>query len=81
MKIIGRTIAIPIAMTALALGGCGGAESDKTPEPATGAARDRTQDRALLNAVQQPLDRAHEVEDIAAGRKGELDKEIEQAAE
>ena len=76
MRIFDRKIAISVAMTALTVGGCGGAESDKAPDPTTGS----TQDRALLDAVQQPLDRAHGVEDIAAGRKGELDQQIEGAA-
>ena len=74
MNSIGRAIAIPIVAAALALGGCGGAgtENKTTPEPAA----DSSQNRELLNAVQEPLDRAHAAEDIAAGRKGQLDEDI-----
>ena len=75
MNIVGRAIAIPMAIIALAFGGCDGAVSDKGPEPDAGVAHDR----ALLDAVQQPLERAHGVDDIAAGRKGELDQEIDAA--
>lgn len=74
MNSIGRAIAIPMVAAALALGGCGGKNSET--EKATEPAADTSQDRALLNAAQEPLDRAHEVEDIAAGRKGQLDEEI-----
>ena len=75
MQMISRTIAISIALTALTLAGCGGSGSGKAPDTQTTSG----QDRELLEAVKQPLDRAHEVEDITAGRKGELDKQIESA--
>jgi hypothetical protein len=74
-----NSIGIAIAMVAasLALGGCGGAgtENNAAPEPAA----DSSQNRELLNAVKEPLDRAHEVEDIAAGRKGQLDEDIKKS--
>ena len=77
MKCVGRAISMAMVAAALALGGCGGAgpENEKAPEPTA----DSSQDRALLNAVQEPLDRAHGVEDIAAGRKGQLDEDIKES--
>jgi hypothetical protein len=77
MNSIGLAIAVPVVAAALALGGCGGAgtENKTAPEPAA----DSSQNRELLNAVKEPLDRAHEVEDIAAGRKGQLDEDIKKS--
>ena len=64
-----KTIALLSSLAvALALPGCGG----KAPEEQAG-------DQALLDAAQEPLEKAREVEDISAGRKAQLDEEIEQA--
>jgi hypothetical protein len=76
MKDIGRLAAIAAA-AAITLGGCSGGDSGKAAEAQTDDAA--SQNRELLNAVKRPLDRAHEVEDISAARKGELDKQIETA--
>jgi hypothetical protein len=55
-----------------AAAGCGG-----PPEPEPDA-REATEERgALRDAIQQPLDRARVVEDIAAGRKDELDEALQ----
>ncbi len=70
-----RGLAIGAMIAAFMLGGCSGEDSGGSTEPADAAG----QNRELLNAVKQPLDRAHEVEDISAARKGELDREIESA--
>ena len=53
-------------VVALALSGCGG---DAAPEG-------ETDDHALLDAAQEPLDKAREVEDVSAGRKAQLDEEL-----
>jgi hypothetical protein len=60
---------------ALALCGC--ADSGKEPAPGPESARNST----LREAVEEPLNRAREVEDISAGRKAQLDQEIEGAEE
>lgn len=77
MRGIKWAIAMPVLAAAFTLGGRGGAgpDNEKAPE----AQADSSQDRALLNAVQEPLDRAHAVEDIAAGRKGQLDEELKES--
>jgi hypothetical protein len=72
---IGRVAAIAMATVALALSACAADESDQTAETEAAASGDR----ALLDAAQRPLDRARGVEDIAAGRKGDLDEDIERS--
>jgi hypothetical protein len=67
--------AIAIITVALALGACAGGDPDEAPEVDAESSRDR----ALLDAAQQPLDRARGVQDIAAGRKGDLDAQINEA--
>jgi hypothetical protein len=62
-----------IALGALALAGCGGAG---TQEPAADAG---PPEGVLLDSARAPLERAHEIEDITAGRKGQLDDEIERS--
>lgn len=76
MKGIGRLAAIAAA-AAITLGGCSGGDSGGATEAQTDDAA--SQNRELLNAVKRPLDRAQEVEDISAARKGEVDKQIETA--
>ncbi|MCC7258810.1 MAG: hypothetical protein IT486_10615 [Gammaproteobacteria bacterium] len=55
------------------LAACGGQEAPP-PEEATG-------DRVLLESARAPLERAHAVEDIAAGRREELDAAVEAAGD
>ena len=69
---IGRVIAIALGTVALVLGACTQDQPEETEDPASG-------NRVLLDAAQQPLDRARAVEDIAAGRKGDLDQQMEAA--
>jgi hypothetical protein len=70
-------MATAIATVLLALGACAQGDGDKAPAtPAVSPG-----DRALLDAARQPLDRAHAVEDITAGRKGDLDQQIDASAE
>jgi hypothetical protein len=73
MNDIGRMAVAGVLAAVIALGGCGGSDQ---PD---GAAVAAPQERHLLEAVEQPLDRAREVEDISGARKGELDREIEAA--
>jgi hypothetical protein len=61
----------------LALGACAADEPDEAA--ATDAAGSRN--RALLDAAQQPLDRARAVEDVAAGRREDLDRQIDTSAD
>ena len=70
-----RTVAM-IGVAALLLSACDGAGK----ETGQNAEQEPTENRALLDAAQRPLERAHEVEDIGAGRKGDLDEQIESAA-
>ena len=55
---------LPLAVLALAISGCGGGSAPAEDQ------------HALLDAAQEPLDKAREVEDISAGRKAQLDEEI-----
>ena len=64
-----KTVPLLALAMALALPGCGGG---RVPEEQAG-------DHALLDAAREPLEKAREVEDISAGRKGQLDDEIDQA--
>jgi hypothetical protein len=57
----------------LALAGCGGA-----PEDGAGA-EEADEAGVLLESARRPLERAGEVEDIAAGRKEALDAGLEAA--
>jgi hypothetical protein len=67
-----KTIALLSSLAvALSLAGCGGG---KAPEEQADAG-----DHALLDAAREPLEKAHEVEDVSAGRKAQLDEEIDQA--
>jgi hypothetical protein len=66
-----------LAIVLLALGACAQGDEDTASETPAASPRDR----ALLDAARQPLDRAHAVEDITAGRKGELDQQIEATSE
>ena len=68
-----KTIPLLALALVLALSGCGGGDA---PDEQAGA---DTGDHALLDAAKEPLDKAHAVEDISAGRKAQLDEEIEQA--
>lgn len=67
-------------IAALMLCGCGGTGTEESYDAAQPPAAP-TENRALLDAVQRPLERAREVDDLAAGRKGELDEQIEGAAQ
>jgi hypothetical protein len=67
-----------VALAAAALAACGGPE--RTPEagePAESA--EPKGGGVLLDAARAPLERASEVEDIAATRKAELDAQLERA--
>lgn len=70
-----KSLVIPvlIAAGAMAAGGCAGPGEDAHDR----AGRTGSTDRALLDAATQPLDRARQVEGIAAGRNAVLDDEIE----
>jgi hypothetical protein len=68
---------IPILAAALAMCACGAPQGDTGPNKADESAANR----ALLDAAEQPLERARAVEDIAAGRKAELDGAIEESAQ
>lgn len=75
MKAIRTAAVIAAVSAALVLGGCAGNESDESAQADSAPPRDR----ALLDAARQPLDRAHAVEEITAGRKAKLDEEISES--
>lgn len=70
-----KSLQCVMAVAVLGLCGCGGADPGQEPEA------DAERNRALLDAAEQPLMRAREVEHISAARKGQLDEEIEGAEE
>ncbi len=66
-----------LAASAMAVCSCGQPAGDSSGS----REESRAADRALLDSVERPLERAREVEDIADDRKTGLDAEIEGAAE
>jgi hypothetical protein len=56
----------------LVLAACGGADPGDEPAPT-----DTPQSGVLLDYAQRPMERARGIEDLAAGRRDELDEQVE----
>ena len=70
---------MPVIMTTmtLALGACDGAQQNDE----AASADDSAQHRHLLDAAQQPLERAREAEDVSAARKSQIEEELKAAGD
>lgn len=73
-----RTLPVIMVAMALALGACGGAQESEGESEAPAEA---AQNRHLLEAARQPLERARQAEEVSAARKGQLDDEIQAAGD
>jgi ABC-type glycerol-3-phosphate transport system substrate-binding protein len=62
----------------LALAGCGGPSADQATAPAT-TTDEPTENRELLDAAREPINRAKAVEGIQDEQKRAMDAQIEQA--
>jgi hypothetical protein len=66
----GKRHCVLIVVATLAVAGCDGGDETPPPDPQV------EPEGVLLDSAREPLDRARQVEDIAAGRKSSLDERL-----
>lgn len=62
-----------VLMLAMTLGACGGSSSDQDIES------EEVEEETVFDPMVDTIDRAHAVEDLAAQRRDDIDKAIEEA--
>lgn len=72
-----RNSSVVALLLAAGIGGCGGGGGTAGESGESGS----DEHRLLRDAAEVPLERARAVEDLAAGRRGDLDEAVEDAGD